>query len=226
MVLITATMAMLLVTALGAALVLLSVTETGISANERESTRAFYAAEAGLHHAVALIAASDDWTPFLAGSAVGIRDGTASGARRQGGTRVDLDQSTALWRCGRSAGCTEVDRTRATAERPWGANNPSWQLIAWGPLGRFVPGSGDEALYVTVWIGDDPDETDGDPLTDEPRTERPGYGAVRLLSQAFGPVGARRAVEALVVRERAVQVADGTSARPARTRMLTWREVR
>ena len=58
-------MAVLLVMALGSALVLLSVTETGISAHHRDAARVFYAAEAGLHYAFALVARSDPRVSFL-----------------------------------------------------------------------------------------------------------------------------------------------------------------
>lgn len=229
--LITATMAMLLVMALGSALVLLSVTVTGISAHHRDAARLFYAAEAGLQYAFALAARSGDWTSLLAGRVDAIfRDGAPGGTRRVAGTEVDLDRNTRLLRCGRPSGCSEEERARPAADRPWGANNPAWQLVAWGPLGRLVPDAPGGDVYVAVWIGDDPDEADDDPWADEADPERPGHDAIRLLAQAFGAMGARRAVEALVVREIVLTGAAsddaGSGPRISRTRMVSWREVR
>lgn len=230
--LITAMMAMLLIMALGSALVLLSVTETGISAHHRDAARVFYAAESGLQYAFALVARSDDWTSLLAGrSDAAFRDGPPGGGRRVGGVEVDLERSTSLLRCGRPSACSEDERTRRTADRPWGTNNPAWQPVGWGPLGRLVPGAADGDVYVVVWIGDDPDEADGAPWTDEASAKRPGHGAIRLVSQGFGPMGARRGVEALVVRETVLPAAASEDpgdvrVRRSRTRMVSWREVR
>ena len=71
-------------------------------------------------------------------------DGAPSGSRQlRDGRSIDLADAT----------------SQANGEpRPWGANNPRWQLFAYGPLG---------GAYVIVWAGDDPAETDGDPGRDD-----------------------------------------------------------
>ena len=54
----------------------------------------------------------------------------------------------------------------------WGANNPRWKLFAWGPLSSMLPDNQiDSAMYVAVWVADDPADgtggvIDGDPTSD------------------------------------------------------------
>lgn len=54
-------MGMLLMTALGSALVLATVTETAIAANYRDATETFYAAEAAVDRAVHDLASMANW---------------------------------------------------------------------------------------------------------------------------------------------------------------------
>ena len=51
-----------------------------------------------------------------------------------------------------------------------------------------------------VLVGDDPSETDGDPLTDGIGGTNPGSGVVALRAEAFGPHGTHRIIEATVAR--------------------------
>jgi hypothetical protein len=103
--------------------------------------------------------------------------------------------------------------------RPWGRNNPRWQLFVHGPADR-IPGV-DSRAYVVVWVADDPSETDGNPLTDggAPAGDEvgtfgnPGRGRLGLIAHAYGPGAARRVVEASVERQ------EGTRA----VRLLGWR---
>ncbi len=60
-----------------------------------------------------------------------------------------------------------------TADRPWGMNNPRWQTFGSGWLRDIAPLADAPHVYVVVWIGDDPLETDGDPLRDEPDVRAP-----------------------------------------------------
>jgi len=106
-----------------------------------------------------------------------------------------------------------------TDDRPWGPNNPSWRVFGLGGAGQ-TPGEGVGLPYAVVLVGDDPDEADGDPARDAPPGS-PGAGALLLRAHAFGPNGARRIVETLVVRG-PVPLPDGRSA----LRVVSWREVR
>ncbi len=52
-------------------------------------------------------------------------------------------------------------------ERPYTVNNPRWQLFAYSPLADIIEtGTMLSAMYIAVWIADDPAETDGNPLAD------------------------------------------------------------
>ena len=65
-----------------------------------------------------------------------------------------------------------------------------------------------------VWVADDPAENDGDPARDGMDAANPGAGILQVRSEAFGPGGARRAVEATLGRA-------GTG-----LRIISWRLVR
>jgi hypothetical protein len=113
-----------------------------------------------------------------------------------------------------------------TADRPWGGDNPHWQVFASGTAEELL---GDQPGllpgYVVVWVGDDPAENDGDPLRDggppdvAVRTSvNPGAGVLRLKAVAWGPRGSRREVDATVERPPPT-VGGGPVVR-------LWREVR
>ena len=103
--------------------------------------------------------------------------------------------------------------------RPWGLNNPRWQLYAWGRLADWLPeGAIDAGFYVVVLVADDPAETDGNPLADGPGS---GFGVVMLRAEAFGPGGTHAAVEQTLARVSA----DELSRRPDLhgVRVVSWR---
>ena len=76
-------------------------------------------------------------------------------------------------------------------------------------------GSIDSAEYVAVWVGDDPQENDDNPLVDgdESRGPNPGRGVLALRVQAYGE-STLREVEATVTR-----AGSGV-------RVVSWREIR
>ena len=74
----------------------------------------------------------------------------------------------------------------------WTDNDPVWRLYAHGALGDLLPGNQIDSLnYVAVWVGDDPAESDRDPLRDT-------NGVLTVRAMAFGPFNTRRVVEATV----------------------------
>ena len=119
-----------------------------------------------------------------------------------------------------------------TAERPWGINNPRWELYAWGPIRQVTSAiTGEPHMYVVVWIGDDQDDIDGDPLHDGVMPDNPGSGVVALVAHAYGPEQVRRVVAATIARGPAGAAPDSsdessTPAQPPRPRIVSWREVR
>ena len=215
-------MAMALMLAFGSALVLVAITETKISAYHANGIAALYAADAALERALVDLAQLGTWDAALSGAATStFTDGSRGGIRIVSGTRIDLDEATRSLRCGRPAPCSDADVAAFASDRPYGLNNPRWQLYAWGPLAQMD--SGDRSSpYVAVWVGDDPAERDGDPLRDGTDRDDPGRGVIRLISQAFGAAGVRRAIEMTIVR----RPDPDDAAAPAPLRVVSWREVR
>ena len=111
--LIIALMAMMLLTALGAATVMVSRTETLIANNYRNSQEALYAADAAVERVVQDLLMVPRWNDILSGTAVsGFMDGSASTAKTlpTGGT-ITLAAATARApaadRQRRSLGCEQ-----------------------------------------------------------------------------------------------------------------------
>jgi hypothetical protein len=204
-----------LVTALASAIVLVSTVETTIAARHRDGIDALYAADAALEIAVGELAAVTNWDLVLNGTSRSTSsDGAPTGTRQIAGASIDLDKLTATLRCGKESACSDADMNAITADRPWGSSNPRWQLFLSGSLGT-IAGLTDGATraYVLVWVADDPSDSDGDPLRDSIAADNPGRGRILVTAQAYGTSGARRTIQATVVR------AGGA------IRMVTWREV-
>ena len=66
-----------------------------------------------------------------------------------------------------------------------------------------------------VLVGDDPSESDNDPLDDGGGPDNPGAGALLLRAQAFGPRNAHKTIEIAIARTGG-----------GRVRLLSWRELR
>ncbi len=196
--------AMVLLSAMGLALVLLAMSQTLAAWNERRANTALYAAEAGLERALPDLLKAPEWDSVLDGRVrSGFTDGSPGGTRElPGGVRVDLDQVVALANCGAVVACSDSQITAVTRERPWGPNNPRWRLFAYGPLAGLVPDGGllPPAEYVVVLVADDPAEADSDPLRDGRPGTSAGAGVVQLRAEAFGPDAAHRAIEVMVAR--------------------------
>jgi hypothetical protein len=215
MMLVGALMVMLLMSALGAALILVTSSETMIAANFRNSQEALYAADAAADHALAEVAGVADWDQLVNGTIQStFVDGSPPGTRLVNGAPLDLTQLVTLANCHKTTTCSGAEMDAVTAERPWGANNPRWQLYAYGEITGAVPGVG-SPCYVVVLVGDDPSETDNDPSDDGGGANNPGAGVLILRAQAFGPRGVHKTIEIAIAR------ADG-----GRVRLLSWREIR
>ena len=214
----TAMAATLLMSALGVALALATSSEAVIASNFRDATEGNYAAGAALERALDDLGTSKDWNAVLTGAARStFVDGAPSGTRTLAdGSTIDLSHVVNLADCGRIQPCGDADLDAVTSSRPWGSNNPRWQLYAYSSLSDMVPSQTiDSPYYVIVMVGDDPSETDGKPLEDGIGTA--GAGILALRGAAFGPRGTHRSVEMTVARPGADQPG---------LRMLSWREVR
>jgi hypothetical protein len=200
---VVALLSLLLLTALGLALTLTTATETAISANQRMGQEAMNAADAAIERAMQDLLTLPDWNRALAGAEQSsFVDGGPSGVRvLPDGTSVNLTELLNLARCSHVSTCSPGEIATNSPERPWAANNPVWQLYAYGPVADLLPaGTVSSPIYVAVMVGDDPSETDGDPLMDGNSGANPGSGVLSLRAEAFGPHGTHRVIEATVAR--------------------------
>lgn len=131
-------MAMLLLSVLAAAIVLLTSTETLIASSFRTSREAFYAAEAvGEWSLRELARMKDDWTSVVNGlTPSSFVDGAPAGTRTLAGDPV-------------------VDLTAI------GAANPSWRLFAYGSFGDLVRTPTAARFYIVALVAPDPGSLDG-----------------------------------------------------------------
>ena len=217
--LVIALMAVLLLSALGLALVLTTGTELLVAGNYRNSQETLYGAEALIEYALQDLSTAADWNTILAGiSRSSFTDGPPNGARTlSNGSTIDLAHVTNLANCGKISTCSAADMDAVTQERPWGVNNPRWVLYAYAPMSALPSAHPiNSLLYGITWVGDDPAENDGDPTKDGAAESNPGTGVIMLRSEAFGPGGAHQVVEA----------AAGRAGTGGGVRLLSWREVR
>lgn len=189
--LIVALMSMMLLTALGAAVIMVTNTETAISNNYKNGTEGLYAADAAVERVMQDLLSIPRWNDILAGAAQSsFVDGGMDTKTIQGG-KINLTSATAQLQA-------ETDAANA-----WGANNPKWRLFAWGPLDEMLPNKViDSPFYVAVWVADDPAETDGNPEND-------GNYTITLHAEAFGPAGTRKVIEVTVSRTSSTEIERG-----------------
>jgi hypothetical protein len=225
--LIVAMMAVLLLSALGFALVMTTSTESMIASNYRSGEEALYAADAALERSMDDLLTVADWNTLLTGATrSAFIDGPPSGPRTlSDGTTFRLEAIVNMANCGKGASCSPADIIgNATGDRPWEADNPVWQLYAYGPINDLVPSSTIHSPhYVVVLLGDDPSENDGDPAKDSVDPLH-GGGVLALRAEAFGPRGVHKVIEMTVARNDRPPHDSGTG--PDGVRILSWRHVR
>jgi|SoiMethySBSTD1v2_1073268.scaffolds.fasta_scaffold14418_7 type IV pilus assembly PilX-like protein len=211
---IIAIMAMLLMSALGTALVLTTTTETNIAGNFRNASEALFAADAGLERAMEDVLTVPDWNKLLDGSTQSaFVDGAPSGPRTlQDGSTIDLTQAINMANCQKVTTCSDADMNDTTnRERPWGVNNPRWKLYAYANLKDILPVTDtiNSPYYVVVMVADDPSENDGDPSKDGASGTNPGSGVIAMRSEAFGPRGAHKVLEMTLARTDTTELERG-----------------
>ncbi|MBI4888903.1 MAG: hypothetical protein HY824_17520 [Acidobacteria bacterium] len=164
--LVLALMTMTLLTALGGALVVGTITETAVAANYRAGTAAFYAADAAAEFAIHELAAAPDWEAVLSGDAASsFADGPPAGVRSAGGVQVDLAEET------------------ADVESVAGVDSGDAAIYAYGRLADLAGASAvSSPEYVAVWVTGAPAGE-----ADEPRT-------ITMVARAYGSNGSRRSV--------------------------------
>jgi hypothetical protein len=197
--LVVALMSMMLLTALGAAVVMVSNTETMIAANHRNSQEALYAADAVVERVVQDLLMIPRWNDVLTGT---VQSSFIDGAMTTPKTMPTGGSMTLT-------SATDQLQSETTMLNLWGANNPRWQLFAWGPLADILSDVQiDTNMYVAVWVADDPADSvdgtvpDGNPLNDS-------NGVLTLHAEARGPMGTRKVVEVTVARTSSTEIERG-----------------
>ena len=209
--LVVSLMAMLLLSALGLALVMTTMTETKIAANYTNSAEAMYAADAAIERAIQDVLTVADWNSMLDGTAKSaFVDGTPGSRTVHGGFTFNLNEATNLMNCGKTTTCSTSEMDTTTEDRPWGTNNPRWQLYAYGPVNNFMPTAVlNSTLYVIVWVADDPSETDNDPTKDGNVMTNAGTGVITLRAAAYGANGVNRIVDVTLTRTDSTEIERG-----------------
>jgi len=213
--LIIALMAMMLLTGLAAGLVMVSTTETKIASNYSTGQEALYAADAAVERVMQDLLMVPRWNDILQGTSHSAFIDGSMGAPKTlpGGGLLRLCDSTGP-DCGTATATGQLQAETDTANL-WGGNNPRWRLFAWGPLNSILPASEvDSAMYVAVWVADDPADAlpdaqgnpgptpDDNPLVDS-------NGTLMLRAEAYGPGGARKVVEATIARTSSTEIERG-----------------
>ncbi len=201
--LIIALMSMMLLTALGAAVIMVTNTETMIANNYRNGQEALYAADAAVERVVQDLLMVPRWNDILSGSEQSaFIDGSMTEQKAlPGGGHLTL--------CCATNTATGQLQAVTDAANLWGANNPQWKLFAWGPMSSMLPNSPiDSPMYVAVWVADDPADgptagtTDGNPAMDT-------NGTLTLHAEAYGPGGTHKTVEVTVARTSSTEIERG-----------------
>lgn len=179
--LIVTMMALLMLVALTGALMPLTSSETAIAANHRLAVQSLYAAEAALERAIRELEDAPSWDDVLAGRRQAtLWDGQTTRSLADGAV-LDLNAATDAL-------------ADAGAGRSGAGRGLRWRLYAHGPLGAVLPQDPTGGLlHAAVWVADDPDDADGDPLRD-------ANGILMLHAAAVGPALAQRAVQATLAR--------------------------
>jgi hypothetical protein len=215
--LIVALMSMMLLMALGMALVMTTTTETRISSNYAQGSEAMYAADAAVERVMDDILTVPAWNDILSGARTSaFIDGPASGTRTlPDGTAINLAEATNMLDCGKTTTCNDTDLDTATEERPWAKNNPRWKLYAYGLMSDMLPTETINSHdYVIVWIADDPSETDNNPLKDgdtsvQDSNPNPGKGVLAMHAEAYGPYGVKKVIEVTLARTDTTEIERG-----------------
>jgi Tfp pilus assembly protein PilX len=224
--LVIALLAMVLMTALGMALMLVSETETLIGANYRDSVEASYVADAGIERVMQDVLSIPDWNAILtspdnvrAGVTSGFIDATVTPTLADGRT-INLVTATNMINCNKTTACSDADMDANDGERQWSKNNPRFRLFAWGPVNDLNPTATlNSPFYVAVWIADDGAENDDNPSLDggpvsaawqaDGMDKNGGSGVLTLRAEAFGPSGAHRVIETTIARTDSTELERG-----------------
>jgi hypothetical protein len=210
---------LVVISALSSAIVLWTMTEAQIAGGFGLGVEGRYAAGAAAERALIDLAAATDWNGVLDGSVRStFTDGAPAGTRHLSDAMLDLEAVRNQANCGHAWTCSDSEMAAVTSERPWGPNNPRWQLFAYGPLAAVLVPASTSPFYIVALVADDPSETDGNPLHDAVDPRDPGSGMIQVRGEAFGPRGSHRAVALTVARG-----GGAATGGPVALRVISWR---
>lgn len=180
----------MLLTALAISLVLLTSSETLLTANYRNAHESLYAADAAVERVVQDLLTVSQWNDLLSGAVQSSFVEGSTTTTLADGTSIDVNR--------------ERDRVQAETDSldVWGTNDPVWRVYSYGPMANMLPEGIETDAYVMVLIGDDPSESDGNPLADS-------NGVLTLHAEAWGAGGARKVVEVTVARTSSTEIERG-----------------
>lgn len=184
--------------AVGGMLALQGAVDMALAGSYRTGEEALAAAEAGLERAAGELSTMADWSAVLRAPPA-----NATAPFSQPGTLLRAPDGRTF-----DEGALLAARQAATPA-VFGANAPQWRVYAKTSLQGLWPAplAGPPALII-VFVADDGAEEDGDPGADV-------NGRVWLHADAYALQGARRQVQALLVR-----------AAPGAVRLHAWSEIR
>jgi hypothetical protein len=171
-------MALTLLTGLGTALIVGTMTETALTAAYRQGREAFYAADAAVEFAIRDLATRADWDLVISGAeASGFTDDWPGGLRKLGVTTIDLIRAT-----------EEVNALLAARTVPAASRA---ELYAYGLYERLlaVPDAPAPA-YVCIWVAELVPEV----------PEVPPARLLYIVGRAYGATGGQRTVLVTIAR--------------------------
>jgi Tfp pilus assembly protein PilX len=182
----------LLLTGLALSLILVSQSETLISANYRNGEEALYGADAAIELVIQDLLTVPQWNDVLrvGGNVQSSFIGASSTITLPDGTTIDVAKE-----------CAKVQYETDQANL-WGTNNPVWQVYAYGPIADLLPGGVSSPVFVLVLVGDDPSESDSNPQADV-------NGVLTLHAEAWGVGGSHRVIETTVSRTSSTEIERG-----------------
>jgi PilX N-terminal len=187
-----------LVAAIAASLIVHSTADVTLSASYRTGLEVLYAADAGLERAIADLAPLPDWSPLLAAPPANLT------APYSGTGLLFQAPDRRLWPI-----ATLLADRQAAAPAGLGADTPVWRLYAQMPLAALWPApAAVPPVGLLVFVADDGADGDGDATVD-------ANGRLLVHVDAYGVLGARRSVEALIER-----------VEPGAVRLAIWKEAR
>ena len=181
-----------LLTALALSLILVSSSETLISANYRNAHEALYGADAAIDLVIQDLLTVPQWNDVIrsGGNVQSSFIGASTSHTLPDGTMIDVTKECAK---------VQYDTDQANI---WGTNNPVWQVYAYGPLTDLLPNGVNSPVYVIVLVGDDPSESDGNPQVDT-------NGVLTLHAEAWGAGGSHKVIETTVSRTSSTEIERG-----------------